>query len=184
MLLRLLNRAVLLGLLVLAGPAWAQDYAGQVAQWASYKDVAAWLDDNFVFDKARLDQVQGRVRESGPNGLLARNPASTFALKQGYCTDAASFAIDALNRINPEYKAGWVFIKNGAGPPHHWVAGFQADGKTYIMDYGPGPEWRQMRGVHGPYESLDEYKAFLSGLNLRRFFPERVEWREMPGAQD
>jgi len=178
--------AVLLAAGLDGQPAWAQnaDYAATVAQWTSYKDVASWLDDNFTFDQGRQKVVLDRLRSQGPEGLLAHGAATTFVRKSGYCTDAAEFALEALKSINPEYNPRYVFIKNSNGPANHWVIGFHVDGKIYIIDYGAGPDWQAMKGVHGPYDSLEEYKEFLTTLSIRGFRPETVNWRNMPGQLD
>jgi len=53
------------------------------------------------------------------------------------------------------------------------------------MDYGAGPEWGSMKGVHGPYDSLDQYAEFLRSLNIKRFAPELVAWKpRFPGQED
>lgn len=159
-------------------------YDAALQSWKDYRDVARWFDDNFTYDHNRLSQMLRQRNAGGAAALRTREPSKTFEIKSGYCTDAAGFAISALNRINPEYKAGYVFIRNGAGNVHHWVAGFHADGKIYVMDYGQGADWRMMRGVHGPYESLSEYQSFLAGLNVRNFSPVEVGWKEFPGQVD
>lgn len=181
-------------LLVLFGLALAQvssafaqdnDYEAAVSKWTSYEDVARWLEGNFVFDSGRLNVVISRTRSSGPSGLLARKPSDTYEQKSGYCTDSANFARQALNTVNPAYKAQFVFIKNQYGQPHHWVTGFVVNGKIMVMDYGAGPEWNAMKGIHGPYDSLEQYAEYLRSLNIRRFAPELVEWRpNFPGQED
>ena len=109
----------------------------------------------------------------------------TRYLEQDYpcCVDTHS-PFDALNKINPDYQARYVFIRNRAGPAHHWVTGFNLDGKVMVMDYGASPEWSAMRGVHGPYESLSGYADFLATLRIRGFAVDTVEWRDMPGQED
>src|SRR5512139_218756 len=146
-------------LLAFVRPSYGQDLAYDVAvsTWKSHEDVAKWLDGNFSFDRGRLQTILGRVRQAGPAGLLARKPSKTYELRSGYCTDSAKLAIDALNKINPNYQARYVFIRNRAGQAHHWVTGFNLDGRVMVMDYGASPEWSAMRGVHGPYESLSGY---------------------------
>lgn len=167
------------------GVAQTTGFDAAVTQWTSYEDVARWLKQNFVFDKSRLDLIINRTRQAGPGGLLARAPQGTFESKTGYCTDSANFALQALNRINPAYQAKFIFIKNQYGQPHHWVTGFMNDGKIMVMDYGAGPEWTGVNGVHGPYESLEQYADFLRSLRIRHFAPESVEWRAVfPGQQD
>lgn len=172
--------------LCLSGVALAQSaFDAQVAGWTSHRDVAQWLEANFAFDSSRLDTILERTKRSGPGGLLARSPAGTFESKRGYCTDAAAFAIGALNRIDPAHDAKYVFIRNQYGQPHHWVAAYKVDGKIMVMDYGAGPEWASMKGVHGPYESLDQYADFLRGLSIKNFAPASVEWRKVfPGQED
>lgn len=172
-------------LLVAASASYGQDsYDTALQNWKNYQDVGKWLEKNFSFDAARLQLMLGRVRAQGPTGLLARSPAKTFEMKRGYCTDSAKLAIDALNRIDPAYDAQYVFIKNKAGPAQHWVTGFKVDGKIMVMDYGASPEWWRMLGIHGPYESLDQYRDFLASLNVKGFSVDFVEWRKMPGQED
>jgi len=153
----------------MAGPEGsAVSYEKTVSQWKSYQDVADWLKDSFVYDISKLRN----------KGHTPQSPAETFKLKKGVCYDAANFAIDALNRINPGYKAKSVFIKNRLGPPHHWVTAFTESGKLYIMDYGASMRWSRMNGIHGPYESLADYERFLSSLTMQRFILEYAEYRD------
>jgi len=179
--------ALFLLLLTPFNSAMAQDasYEETLSKWRTYEDVARWLEGNYVFDPSRLNTVLSRTRSSGPSGLLARSAGGTYEQKSGYCTDAANFARQALNRIDPAYKAQFIFIKNQYGQPHHWVTGFTVKGKIMVMDYGAGPEWGSMKGVHGPYDSLDQYAEFLRSLNIKRFAPELVEWKpRFPGQED
>jgi len=178
--------AVLLGLAML-GPipqAKADGYDAAVSGWKDYKDVADWLDRHFVFDTARLDENQNQVRSNGPTALKARAPGALYETSHGYCVDAATFTVDALNKINLAYKADTIFIKNGGGKTQHWVAGFWLDGKIMIIDYGPGPDWLPIRGIHGPYDSLDQYKDYLNGRGLKHFVADEVRWRPFPGTLD
>jgi hypothetical protein len=46
------------------------------------------------------------------------------------------------------------------------------------MDYGAGPRWSQMIGIHGPYNSLDEYGEFLKNVNAKGFKFEDVYLRD------
>ena len=173
--------------LMLVSNALAEEggYAAATSRWTSYGEVAKWLESNFAYDSGRLQAVIGRTRSSGPAGLLARKPETTYEKKRGYCADSANFARQSLNRINPAYTARFVFIKNRYGQPHHWVTGFVVDGKIMVMDYGAGPEWRAMMGVHGPYDALEQYAEYLRSLNIRDFSPEQVEWRQdFPGQED
>jgi hypothetical protein len=152
-----------------AGPEGsAVSYEETVAQWKSYHDVAHWLAGSFGYDKSKLLSKR----------QIPQSPTETFRLKKGVCYDAANFTIDALNRINPGYKAKAVFIKNRLGPPHHWVAAFTENGKLYILDYGASMRWSRMNGIHGPYESLADYERFLSSLTMEQFILEYAVYRD------
>ena len=163
---------------------WPDEYDVAVSQWQTDRDVAAWLDDNFSFSNGRQSTIQNRLKKKGPGGLLVRDHKKLYNSSSGYCADAANFAIEALNEIDPKYGAGFVFVENAKGRPNHWVAGYKADGKIWIMDYGAGSKWNAMNGVHGPYDSLEEYKAFLASLNVSGFRVGDVYWRDMPGEWD
>ena len=174
--------ALLLGLSLIS-PVNSSEYAETVSGWHSYEDVAGWLKSNFLFSRSRQKVIQKRLRNQGPAGLLVRSPENLYRQKEGYCGDSANFAQDALNRIDPAYNARPVFIKNRR-PTNHWVTAFEHDGKLYILDYGVGREWSAMAGIHGPYDSLDNYRDFLATLKLRKFEVDRVFFRNMPGEED
>ena len=142
-------------------------YEETVAQWTSYQDVANWMETNFSFDYQRASISLGKQ-------LRPRTPDQTFKLRSGICHDAAVFARDTLNRIDPKYDAKVLFIKNALGQRsqgffNHNVTAFTMNGKLYIMDYGAGKGWSAMNGIHGPYDSLQGYVDFLSSLNLYNF---------------
>jgi hypothetical protein len=146
-------------------------YEETVAQWTSYQNVASWMKTNFHFDYQRA-----KYWLSTRTKLQPRTPDQTFKLKSGICHDAAVFARDTLNRIDPKYDAKVLFIINSFGLPNHnvatfnhHVATFTMDGKLYIMDYGAGGPWGAMNGIHGPYDSLHGYAEFLSSLKLFQF---------------
>ena len=151
----------------MAGPEMSTaSYEETVTQWTSYRDVANWMSKNFQYEYGRK-----------VSGWQPRNPEQTFKLRTGMCQDGANFALHALNRINPDYHARIVFIKNRVGPPHHWVTAFTMDGKLYIIDYGAGARWASMMGVHGPYNSLTEYENFLSSLQMSGFKVQDVSFQ-------
>jgi hypothetical protein len=134
------------------------EYEETIAKWTSYEDVANWFKTNYVFD-------YGNIAFSG-GGYKLQRPIETFMRKKGLCFDATYLIVDALNRINPKYDARAVFVKNKVGPPDHWVATFTMDGKLYVMDYGAGGPWIAINGVHGPYNSFNEYKKFVNSLGI------------------
>lgn len=131
-------------------------YEESVSEWKSYKDVAKWMSSNFSYDMGRLREVIEKY--SHDILLLPRTPKETFELKSGVCDDAALFAKETLNRIDASYQAEIVFIDFIRGPIGHVVCSFRKDGKLYIMDYGTPT--KSVEGVHGPYNSLEEYKKF------------------------
>jgi hypothetical protein len=159
-------------------------YDATVSKWTSQQDVAGWLKTNFVFDQNRQAEVQRQLKDTGPEHVLTRKPATLFESHNGYCRDSAGFAKDALNKIDPAHNARYIFIKNKFGAPNHWVTGYTVDGKLYVMDFGAGQHWAALEGVHGPYDSLDDYKNFLASLNIKRFGPELVVWRDIQGQED
>lgn len=162
----------------------ATKYEEAVATWKAPEDVAKWLKSNFIFDKDRQSQVLAQLKETGPENVLTRKPDTLFENRNGYCRDAAAFAKDALNKINPDYRARYIFIKNSAGPTNHWVTGYRVNNQLYVIDYGAGKHWSGMEGVHGPYASLEDYKIFLSSLNLKGFSAEQVRFRDIVGKED
>lgn len=176
---------ILVSLFVYCSHAMGESYEAAISGWKSHEDVARWLSNNFTFEKSRQKQIAQRLEQLGPPGLLVRNPAELYeGNHRGYCADSTNFAITSLNRIDPAYNARWVFIRNDAGRPNHWVASFDYQGKLYIMDYGTGKKWKAMQGVHGPYSSLDEYRAYLASLDLPVFEVGEVVFRDMPGHED
>ena len=107
----------------------------------------------FSYDVKRLEEAL----EKHGYGMPVRTPQETFELKSGVCFDAARFAQETLNRIDPSYEAEVVFMD--CRPfVNHFVCSFRKDGKLHIMDYGIRA--RNLIGVHGPYNSLEEYKKF------------------------
>ena len=168
------------------------EYIETVNQWSSYKDVASWMKENYAFDRDRQMVIQREVlpqiqqadleaidqvtKEAWSTPGILQSAEETFGIKHGHCADAAQFAIDALNRINPEYNARFVFVTNSQGNPHHHVTGFTMNGEIYIMDFGAGPNWSAMNGVHGPYSTLSDYEEFLLSLDIKSFTLAGARW--------
>ena len=174
---------ILLSLFLLSG-CTTVPYKDATYSWKSYEDVGKWLDSNFTFDNDRSRTITKRLKAQGPSGLLVKSPEKLYKYSYGYCADAANFAITNINAIDSNYNARWVFVLNSLGRPHHWVTAFNYQSKLYIMDYGAGPKWSSMNGVHGPYNSLDEYRDYLSSLSLPGFKVGDVYFRDMPGTED
>jgi hypothetical protein len=136
-------------------------YDETVSEWQSYKDVAKWMSWHFSYDMTRFRETEGK----GPFYVEPRAPEQTFKLKSGVCYDAAIFAKETLNRIDPSYEACIVFLQIRPYGVNHYVCSFRKDGKLYIIDYGT-PN-RNVLGVHGPYNSLEEYKNFYERRNSK-----------------
>lgn len=150
----------------------AQPYPATVNIWKSDKDVANWLKNNWKFDKS----TQPTLGKSAINEPIM-SAEETYDNPKGWCKDAANFGVETLNKINPNYKAGYIFIENKVkGQPNHWVTGFRKNGKLYVIDYGAGHHWNSIMGFHGPYNDLKEYENFLKGVNAQGFEVDFVEW--------
>lgn len=140
-------------------------------QWKSFKDVAKWLDENFEYDKNRLEESERSSRVEKIS-VPVKTVEETFQSKKGICMDSVLFTKEVLNRINSSYKAEVVFLK--CRPEYkydHYVCKFELDGKIYIMDYGNSTSNKHMNGIHGPYKSLDGYKEYYEKNN---FFKKKV----------
>ena len=137
--------------LAACGIIFVKSYEETVSQWKSYKDLEKWMEKDFSFDPARFKRFEGTLPPP-------RTPEETFKFKSGIYIDAAIFAKEVLNRIDPSYKAQIVVLLIGRGA-NHYVCSFKKDGRIFIMDYGT--PYRTMVGVHGPFNSLEEYKVFF-----------------------
>ena len=164
-------------------PSYASDYQSTIRTWKSYNDVAKWMKDEWEFSSQDASRVANKIRHEGLQVIPAKSAKETFINPQGWCKDAANFAKVALNEIDKKYKAQYIFIKNKQGPPHHWVTGFKKDGKIYVIDFGAGPHWADMMGIHGPYNSLDGYRGFLSNVSLDNFELQSLDWWHGPDTQ-
>ena len=132
-------------------PAPEKTYDETVSEWESYQDVVKWMENDFSFDKERFEKFKGTLP-------IPRTPQETFRLKSGIYIDAAMFSKEALNRINPSYKAQIVILVIRPYGFNHYVCSFRKEGKLLIMDYGT--PYKEVTGIHGPYSSLEEYKKF------------------------
>jgi hypothetical protein len=167
--LRLINQILLycVCFLILCSCATEKAYREATSQWKSYEDVAKWMSNNFRYDFKRLEATTWR----GPSVVPPRSAGETFKIKSGVCYDAAVFARDTLNRINPSYKAKVLFLECRPGYPNHYVCVFHMNGKFYVIDYGHVVS--NVMGVHGPYDSIKEYVEFyekiMIGVHVRSF---------------
>ena len=143
--------SILFLFLAACGIIFVKTYDETVSGWKSYKDLERWMEKDFSFDTERFKRFEGTLPPP-------RTSEETFRLKSGIYIDAAIFAKESLNRINPSYQARIVVILIGRGA-NHYVCSFEKDGKIFIMDYGT--PYRTMDGVHGPFSSLEEYKVFF-----------------------
>ena len=130
-------------------------YEETVSQWKSYKDVDKWMRSHYSYDIKRAKESAGKSRPT------PRSPEETFKLKSGVCFDSAYFLKDVLNRIDPSYEAKVVKVEVSPFPTffHDIVCSFNKEGKLFIMmQYGS--MFSNMVGVHGPFNSLDEFKKY------------------------
>jgi hypothetical protein len=132
-------------------PLPSKTYAETVSQWKSYQDLAKWFEKEFILDVERFKRFEQTLPPP-------RSSEETFRLKSGIYIDAATFARETLNRIDPSYKAQIVIIIFRPYGYNHYVCSFKKDGRILIMDYGT--PHAAMSGVHGPFNSLEEYRKF------------------------
>jgi hypothetical protein len=138
-------------------------YDETVSQWKSYKDVDKWMRSHYS-----LDMKRGKESAVKPAMPPPRSPEETFKRKSGVCFDAAYFLKDVLNRIDPSYEAKVVKVQVSPFPTffHDFVCSFKKEGKLFIMmQYGS--IFSNMVGVHGPFNSLDEFKKYYQNNHPR-----------------
>jgi hypothetical protein len=126
-------------------------YSETISEWKSYEDLLKWMESDFSFDLERYKKFEGTLP-------VPRTPEETFQLKSGIYIDAVEFSKKTLNQINPSYKAQTTVILVRPSVLNHYVCAFKRDGKIFILDYGT--PYKEITGVHGPYNSLEEYKKF------------------------
>ncbi len=140
-------------------PFAGKTYAETISEWKSYQDLVKWMEGDFSFDTERYKKFEGTLP-------IPRTPEETFQRKSGIYIDAVEFSKKTLNQINPSYQAQTAIIFVRPNVFNHYVCVFKKDGKLFILDYGT--PYREITGVHGPYNSLDEYKRFYE-----KHLPER-----------
>jgi len=87
-----------------------KNYDEVVSQWRSYEDVANWMERNYSYDREKFKNSLEIY--SAKNLPHVKTPQESFEEKSGLCFDAAYFAKQTLNRIDPAYEAKIVFIQN------------------------------------------------------------------------
>jgi hypothetical protein len=132
-------------------PFVGKTYAETISEWKSHQDLVKWMERDFSLDVERYKRFKGTLP-------IPRTPEETFQLKSGIYIDAVEFSKKTLNQINPSYKAQTAVILVRPNVFNHYVCAFKKDGKLFILDYGT--PHKEITGVHGPYNSLDEYKRF------------------------
>ena len=145
--------ALILFLLLFQPPSWAETYDHWVANCRSYKDVAAWLNDNFRYDPDRSGESQTSGKASRKQ-LTMKGREEIFRYRTGCSLEASLFARETLNRINPDYRAEIIHLSLDRSPVHY-LCGFYLGERLFVMDYG-NPE-EKMIGTHGPFEDLNDY---------------------------
>ena len=143
--------SILFLLPVACGIVFVKSYDETVSRWKYYKDLERWMEKVFSFDTERFKRFEGTLPPP-------RTPEDTFRLKSGIYIDAAIFAKEVLNRIDPSYKAQIVVLFIGRGV-NHYVCSLKKDGRIFIMDYGT--PYKAMVGVQGPFNSLEDYRLFF-----------------------
>ena len=173
-----MKKNILIVWLVIVSSLFATDYEDTLKNWNTHEDVADWLKKDWYFDTQIAKKTVQKIKSEGPSSISVKSAEETFNNSRGWCKDAANFGVESLNKINSSYEAKYIFILNKIkSAPNHWVTGFKHNGKLYVMDYGAGKHWKSMMGLHGPYESLDQYADFLRSLDIENFELDFVQWR-------
>jgi hypothetical protein len=154
-----------------AKPAFEKSYIEEVTHWRSYQDLVRWMEKDFSVDMERFKKFEGTLP-------VPRAPYETFQMKSGIYIDAAIFAEETLNRIDPSYKAQVVVLITRPSGLNHYVCSFRKEGKIFIMDYGT--PYKEVTGVHGPYPSLEGYKKFYEENHPRKIRVEAITY--LPGT--
>jgi hypothetical protein len=134
-------------------PFLEKTYDETVSELKSYQDLAKWMENNYSVDIKRFEGTPP----------IPRIPSETFQLKSGIDIDAAMFLKETLNRINPSYQAKIVVVIIRPNVFNRYVCSFKKDDKLFIMNYGT--PHKEVTGVYGPYNSLEEYKEFYEKHN-------------------
>ncbi len=138
-----------------------------MSKWKSYQDLAKWFESEFSLDVERSKKFERTLPPP-------RTPEETFRLRSGIYIDAATFAKETLNRIDRSYKARIVIIMMRPYGFNHYVCSFMKDGRIFIMDYGT-PN-KKTTGVHGPFNSLEEYRRFYENNSPAKRHVEAVRF--------
>jgi hypothetical protein len=148
-----------------------KSYTEKVSQWKSYENLVRWMEKDFSVDMERFKKFGGTLP-------VPRSPQETFQLKSGIYIDAAIFAEETLNRINPSYKARVVVLVTRPSGLNHYVCSFEKEGKIFIMDYGT--PYKEVTGLRGPYTSLEGYKKFYEENHPLKIRVEGITY--LPGS--
>ncbi len=148
-----------------------KSYVKKVTHWKSYEDLVRWMEKDFSVDMERYKKFEGTLP-------VPRAPRETFQLKSGIYIDAAVFAEESLNRIDPSYKAQVVVLITRPSGLNHYVCSFKKEGKIFIMDYGT--PYKELTGLRGPYASLEGYKKFYEENHPRKIRVEAITY--LPGT--
>ena len=148
-----------------------KSYIEKVTQWKSYENLVRWMEKDFSVDMERFKKFEGTLP-------VPRSPQETFQLKSGIYIDAAIFAEETLNRIDPSYKARVVVLVTRPSGLNHYVCSFNKEGKIFIMDYGT--PYKELTGLRGPYASLEGYKKFYEENHPLKIRVEAITY--LPGT--
>ncbi|HMK52508.1 MAG TPA: transglutaminase-like domain-containing protein [Thermodesulfobacteriota bacterium] len=148
-----------------------KSYTEKVSKWKSYEKLVKWMEKDFSVDMERFKKFEGTLP-------VPRAPYETFQRKSGIYIDAAIFAEETLNRINPSYKARVVVLVTRPSGLNHYVCSFKKEGKIFIMDYGT--PYKEVTGLRGPYASLEGYKKFYEENHPLKIHVEAITY--LPGS--
>ena len=171
---------------------------------SSMEELASWIDDvahngftaftentfreiSFEFEEKGIDSPQKLLEwmdcieyDKSISDWHLRSVGETYFDKKGNCHDQSLFELIALGEM--EYPCGQLFfleVNEGqtVGGNSHTLTWYMDNNEYYWFEHS----WENKRGIHGPYQSLDELKKDVyhewetdDDINQKEF--ERIEF--------
>ena len=135
----------------------AASYQQALQVWRTPEDVNAWIGARFSYDLSRA-MVLSETQRSGSGRMPVYEPQEFFAAPSGVCVDLSRFAVETLQRIDPDSKPRYLMIEfapiqiAGNTLRMHWIASFRRDGQTYFFADSKRPGH-----LAGPYAGTQEF---------------------------
>ena len=113
-----------------------------------------------------------------------KSPSQTYKRKLGNCHDQSLYALNSLRQMGLEVgQLFFIELNEGeiVGGNTHTLTWYKKNGKYYWFEHS----WENYRGIHGPYNSLEELKSDVykswendNDINSKKY--ERIEFFDKP----